>query len=131
MKALHLILSCVSVPLAPTFLISSLMLCMYILFGLPLFLFPGGIISSILCLTYVSSLLLTWPYHRSPRSLACSPRLLVPNICLTSSFCTLCTRVSPYENLSIFIPATRILPSWAFVIGAVSIPYSMAVLTYV
>ena len=67
---LHIFLSSMSISFAPTSFISSFTTSKNLLFGLPLFLFPGNFISIIFLPTCSWSLLMTYPYHLSLLSLS-------------------------------------------------------------
>ena len=92
----------------------------HIIFGRPLFLFPGiFVLNSFLSVCY-SSLLVTCPYLFDIPSVifreACIT-LVVPRKC---SFLILSWRVIPYIHLSILISFTLILFSYRFVVTNVS-----------
>ena len=59
----HFLRSCVSSRTAPMFSISSLMLSLHLLLGLPLFRFPGSAMCSVLNPTWSPPLLSMCPYH--------------------------------------------------------------------
>ena len=118
-----------SVSFAPTSSISSFTTSKNLLFGLPLFLFPGNSISIIFLSTYSWSLLMTCPYHLSLSSLIFIPNRSTLTVLLMCSFLILSFLVSPIANLSIFISATSISSTCFFVTATVSSPYTIAGLT--
>ena len=103
---LHIFLSSMSISFAPTSSISSFTTSKNLLFGLPLFLFPGNSISIIFFLTYSWSLLMICPYHLSLPSLIFIPNCSTLTLLLMCSFLILSFLVTPIANLSIFISAT-------------------------
>ena len=81
-----------------------------LLFGLPLFLFPGDCISIIFLPTYSWSLLMTCPYHLSLPSLIFIPKRSTLTVLQMYLFLILSFLVTPIANLNIIISATSI--SW-------------------
>ena len=126
---LHTFLSSMSVSFAPTSSISSFTTSKNLLFGLPLFLFPGNSISIIFLPSYFWSLLITCPYHLSLPSLIFIPNRSILTVLLMCSFLILSFLVTPIANLSIFISATSISSTCFFVTATVSSPYTIAGLT--
>ena len=100
-----------------------------LLFGLPLFLFPGNSISIIFLPTYSWSLLMTCPYHLSLPSLIFIPNRSTLTVLLMCSFLIFFFLVTPIANFSIFISATSIFFTCFFVTATVSSPYTIAGLT--
>ena len=94
----------------------------HLMFGRPLFLFPGIFVLNTFLSVCSSSLLVTCPYQFDIPSLifleACTT-LVVPRKC---SFLILSLRVTPYIHLSILISFTLILFSCRFVVANVSAP---------
>ena len=121
----HIFLSSTSVSFAPTFPI-SFTTSRNLLFGLPLFLFPGNSISIIFLLTYSWSLLMTCLYHLDLSSLIFIPNRSTLTALLMCSFLILSFLVTPIANLSIFISATSIYSTCFFVTAGVSSPYTIA-----
>ena len=76
--------------------------------------------------TYWSSLLQTYPNHRSLPSRNLTLRSPTAMALLTPSFCTLSNRVTPLHHCSIFISVTSNFFSSHFVRATVSRPYSIA-----
>ena len=74
------------VSFAPTSRISSFTTSKNLLFGLPLFLFPGNSISIIFLPTYSCSLLMTCPYHLRLPSLIFIPNRSTLTVLLMCSF---------------------------------------------
>ena len=103
----------------------------HLVFGLPLFLFPGIAFVITLLTTWSSSILITCPYHFSLLSVifldACTT-FVVPRMC---SFLVLSFLVTPHIHLSILISFTSILDSCRLVVAHVSAPYSITGLTTV
>ena len=126
---LHIFLSSMSASFAPTSSISSFTASKNLLFGLPLFLFPGYSISIVFLPTYSWSLLMTCPYHLSLPSLIFIPNRSTLTVLLIYSFLILSFLVILIANLSIFISATSISFTCFFVIATVSSPYTIAGLT--
>ena len=118
---LQTFLSSTSVSFAPTSPISSFTTSKNLLFGLPLFLFPGNSISIVFLPTYSWSLLMTCPYHFSLPSLIFIPNRSTLMVLLMYSFL-----VTPIANLNIFISATSISSTCFFVTTTVSSPYTIA-----
>ena len=118
-----------SISFTPTSFIFSFTTSKNLLFGLPLFLFPGNSISIIFLPTYSWSLLMTCPYHLSLPSLIFIPNRSTLTILLMCSFLILSFLVTPIVNLSIFISATSISFTCFFVTATVSRPYTIAGLT--
>ena len=107
--------TCVS--FAPTFPISSFTTSKNLLFGLPLFLFPGNSISIIFLPTYSWSLLMTSSYYLSLPSLIFIPNRFTLTVLLMYSFPILTFLVTSIANLNIFISATSISSICFFVTG--------------
>ena len=109
----------------------SLYLILYynLLFGLPLFLFPGTFIFITLLPTYSWSLLMTCPYHLSLLSLIFIPNCFTLTVPLMYSFLLLSFLVTPIANLNIFISATSISSTCIFMTATVSSPCAIAGLT--
>ena len=118
-----------SVFFATTSRISSFITSKNLLFGLPLFLFPGNSISIIFLPTYSWSLLITCPYHLSLPSLSFIPNRSTLTVLLMYSFLILSFLVTPIANLNIFISATSISSTCFFVTATVSRSYTIAGLT--
>ena len=97
-----------------------------ILFGLPLFLFPGNSISIIFLPTYSWSLLMTCPYHLSLPSLIFIPNRSTLTVLPIYSFLILSFLVTPIANLNILISAASISSTYFFVAATVSSPYSIS-----
>ena len=106
--------------LCTNFPISSFTKFKNLLFGFPLFLFPGNSVSMIFLPTYSWSLLMTCPYHLSLLSLIFIPNRSTLTVLLMYSFLILSFLVTPIENLSIFISATSISFTCFFVTATVS-----------
>ena len=119
---LHIFLSLTSVSFAPTSRISSFTTSKNLLFGLPLFLFPGNSISIIFLPTYSWSLLMTCPYHLSLPSIIFIPNRSTLTVLLMCSFLILSFLVTPIANLNIFISATSISSTCFLVTATVSSP---------
>ena len=100
---LHIFLSSMSISFASTSFISSFTTSKNLLFGLPLFLFPGNSISIIFLSTYSWSLLMTCPYHLSLHSLIFIRNRSTLTVLLMCSFLILSFLVTPIANLSIFM----------------------------
>ena len=100
-----------------------------LLFGLPLFLFPGNSISIIFLPPYSCSLLMTCPYHLTLPSLIFILNRSTLTVLLMYSFLILSFLVTPIANLSILISATSISSTCFFVTSTVSSPYTIAGLT--
>ena len=100
-----------------------------LLFGLPLFLFPGNSISIIFLPTYSWSLLMTCPYHLSLPSLIFIPNHSTLTVLLMYLFLILSFLVTPIANLNISISATSIFFTCFFVTATISSPYNTAGLT--
>ena len=98
-----------------------------LLFGLPLFLFPGNFTSITLLSTYFWSLLMTCPYHLSLPSLNFISNRSTLTVPLIYSFLILSFLVTPIANLNIFI--SFISSTCYFVIATVSSLYTIASLT--
>ena len=126
---LQTFLSSTFVSFAPTSSISSFTTSTNLLFGLPLFLFPGNFISIIFLPTYSWSVLMTCPYHLSLPSLIFIPNLSILTVLLIYSFLILSFLVTPIANLNIFISATFISSTCFFVTATASNPYTIAGLT--
>ena len=132
MMFLHSILFSMFFSLAPTSPISSFTTSKNLLFGLPLFLFPGNSISMTLLPTYSQSLLITCPCHLSLSSLF----IFIPNrstltVPMMYSFLILSFLVNPIPNLNIFISAISISSTYFFVSTTVSSPHITADITTV
>ena len=106
-----------SVSLALTFPISSFTTTKNLLFGLPLFLFPGNSISITILPMYSWSLLMTCPYYLSLPSLIFIPNRFTLSVPLMYSFLILSFLVISIANLNIFISATSISSTCFFVIS--------------
>ena len=119
-----------SFSLAPTFPISSFITSKNLLFGLPLFCFPGNSIFITLLPIYSWSLLMTCPYHLSLPSLIFIPNCSTLTVPLMYSFLILSFLVTPKANLKIFISATSIFSTCFFVTAAVSSPYTSGSQTF-
>ena len=126
---LLIFLSSMSVSFALTSSISSFTTSKNLLFGFPLFLFPGNSISIIFLPTYSWSLLITCPYHLSLPSLIFIPNRSTLTVLLMCSFLILSFLVTPIANCSIFISASSISSTCSFVTATVSSPYTIAGLT--
>ena len=126
---LQTVLFSTSVSFAPIYLISSFTRSKNLLFGLPLFLFPGNSISIIFLPTYSWSLLMTCPYHLSLLSLIFIPNHSTLTAPLMYSFLILSFLITPIANLNIFISATSISYTCFFVTTTISSPYSIVGLT--
>ena len=126
---LHIFLSSTSISFAPNSPISSFTTSRNLLFGLPLFLFPGNSISIIFLPTYSWSLLMTCPYHLSLLSLIFIPNRSILTVLLMCSFLILSFLVTPIANLSIFISANSISSTCFIVTATVLSPYTIAGLT--
>ena len=136
MMFLHNVLFLMSFSLAPTSPISSFITSKNLLFGLPLFFFPGNSTSIILLPTYSWSFLMTYPYYLSLPSLIFIPNRSTLTVPLMYSFLTFYFLVTPIANLNIFISATSIYSTSVssicfFVIATVSNSYNIAGLTTV
>ena len=129
MMFLHSVLFSMSLSLAPTSPISSFSISTNLLFGLPLFLFPGNSISITLLPTYFWSLLMTCPYHLSLPSLIFISNRTILTVPLMYSFLILSFLVTPTTDLNIFISATFISCTCFFITATVSSPYTIAGLT--
>ena len=94
----------------------------HLIFGRPLFLFPGVSVLNTFLSVCSSSLLVTCPYQFDIPSVifleACTT-LVVPRKC---SFLILSWRVIPYIHLSILISFTLIPFSYRFIVAKVSAP---------
>ena len=123
---LQTVLFSTSVFFASTYLLSSFTTSKNILFGLPLFLFPGTSISIIFLPTCSWSLLMTCPYHLSFLSLIFIPNRSTITVPLMYSFLVLSFLVTPITNLHILISATYISSTCFFVTATVSSPYTIA-----
>ena len=126
---LHSFLFSMSCSLATTSSISSFTKAKNLLFGLPLFLFPGNYISNTLLPIYSCSLLMTCLYHFSLFSLIFIHNCSTLTVPLMYSFLILSFLATPIANLNIFISATSI-SSCFFVTTIVSSPYTIAGLTF-
>ena len=123
---LHIALSVSPPALSPVLCKSRWHASFHLVFGRPLFLFPG--ISALV--TFLSmcspSLLITCPYQFNLLSVifleACAT-LVVPRMW---SFLILSFRVTPHIDRSILISVTSIRFSCLFVVAHVSAPYSIA-----
>ena len=123
---LHIALFVSSPALSPVLCKFRLHASFHLVFGRPLFLFPG--ISALI--TFLSmcspSLFITCPYQINLLSVifleACAT-LVVPRMC---SFLILSLRVTPHIHRSILISVTSIRFSCLFVVAHVSAPYSIA-----
>ena len=112
------------------FPISSFKTSKNLLFGLPLFLFPGNSKSIIIFFPTLSwSLLMKYPYHLSLPSLIFIPNRSTLTVLLMYSFLILFFLVTPIVNLNIFISATSISSTCFFVTATVSSQYTIASLT--
>ena len=130
MLLLHSILFPMSIFLAPLFPISSFTTSRNLLFGLPLFLFPGNSISITLLPTYSWSLLMTCPYQLSLPSLIFIPNCSTLTVPFMYTFLILSFLVTPIANLNIFVSAaTSISSTCFFVIATVLSPHTIAGLT--
>ena len=118
-----------SVSLAPTSPISLFITSRNLLFGLPLFLFPGNSISIIFFPTYSWSLLMTYPFHLSLPSLIFIPNRCTLTVSLMYLFLILSFLVTPIANLNVFISATSVSSTSFFATATVSSPYTIAGLT--
>ena len=123
------VLSSTSVSFALTSPISSFATSKNLLFGLPLFLFPGNSISIIFLPMYSWSLLIICPYHLSLPSLIFIPNRSTLTVLLMYSFLILSFLVTLIANLNIFISSTSISSTCFFVTATVSSPYTIADLT--
>ena len=104
--------------------------CKNLLFGLPLFLFPGNSVSIIFLPTYSWSLLIICSYHLSLPSPIFIPNCYTLTVLLMYSFLILSFLVTPIANLNTFISATSISSTNCFFVTAtVSSPYTNAGLT--
>ncbi|KAF7688101.1 hypothetical protein HF521_014107, partial [Silurus meridionalis] len=115
----------------PTTCMSSLTTSINLLLGLPLFLFPGGSILSILLPIHPMSLLCTCPNHLNLASLTLSPKRPTCAVPLINSFLILPILITPKENLNIFSSATSSSTSCLLLNATVSKPYNIAGLTTV
>ena len=111
------------------FPISSFATSKNLLFGLPLFLFPGNSISIALLPTYSWPLLMTCPYHLSLPSLIFIPNRSALTVPLMYAFLILSFLVTLIANLNIFISAIYISFTCFFVTATVSSRCTIAGLT--
>ena len=109
--------------------ISSFTISKNLLFGLPLFLFPGNSIFIIFLPTYSWFLLMTCAYHLSLPSLIFISNRSTLTVLLMYSFLIWPFLVTPIGNLNISISATSISSTCFFVTATVSSPYTIAGLT--
>ena len=126
---LQTVLFLTSVSFSPTFPISSFTTSKNLVFGLPLFLFPGKPISIIFLPAYSWSLLMTFPYQLSLLSLIFILNHSTLTVPLINSFLILSFLVTPVANLNIFISITSISSICFFVTVTVSSPYTITGLT--
>ena len=129
MMFLHSAVFPTSVSFAPTSFISSFNTSRNLVFGLPLFFFPGNSISITLLPKYSWSLLMTCPYHLNLPFLIFIPNSSTLNLPLMYLFLILSFFVTPIANLNILISATSISSVCCFVTATVSSPYNSAGLT--
>ncbi|KAF7704815.1 hypothetical protein HF521_021887, partial [Silurus meridionalis] len=126
---LHTPLSSTSASFKPTTCMSSFTTSINLLFGLCLFLLPGGSILSILLLIYPMSLLCTCPNHLNLSSLNLSPKCPTCAVPVINLFLIL--SINPYEHLNIFSSATSSSTSCLLLNATVSNPYNISGLTTV
>ena len=100
-----------------------------LLFGLPLFLFPGNSISISFLPTYSWSLLMTCPYHLNLPSLIFISNRSILTVLLMYSFLILYFLVTPIANLNIFISVTSVSSTYFFVTATVTSTCIIAGLT--
>ena len=131
MMFLHSVLFSISFSLEPTSPMSSFTISRNLLFGLPLFLFPGNYIFIILLPTYSWSLLMICSYHLSLPSLIIILNRFTLTVFLMYSFLILSLLVTPIANLNIFTSATSVSSTCFFVTGTVSSQYTFSGLTTV
>ena len=124
---LQTVLFSTSVSFATTSPISSFTTSKNLLFGLPLFLFPGNSISITFFLHTLG--LSSCPYHLSLPSLIFIPNGSTLTVPLMYSFLILSFLVTPIANLRIFISASFLSSTCFFVTATVSSPYTIAGLT--
>ena len=129
MMFLHNVLFSMTFSLAPTFPISSFTTSRNLLFGFPLFLFPGNSIFITLLPTYSWFRLMTCPYHLSLPFLIFIPNRSTLTVPLMYSFLILSFLVTPIANLNIFISSTSISSTCFFVTATISSPYTIVGLT--
>src|ERR1044072_442237 len=97
--SIHISDASTSCTLLPLLTIAAFTLSLHLTLGLPTLLLPSGIHSRYLLGTLCSSILLTWPYHRSCALSTISTTPLTPKSALTSSFLFLSLLVTPLINL--------------------------------
>ena len=123
---LHIALSVSSPALSPVLFKSRWHASFHLVFGRPLFLFPGISALNTFLSMCSPSLLSTCPYQFNLLSVifleACAT-LVVPRMC---SFLILSLRVTSHIHRSILISVTSIRFSCLFVVAHVSAPYSIA-----
>ena len=117
----HFLRSCVSSRTAPMFSISSLMLSLHLLLGLPLFRFPGSAMCSVLNATWSPPLLSMCPYHLNLALRIWTVTFSIFSLSLTVSFLTWSNLVQPHVHRHILISATSSFLSCLAVNGTVSI----------
>ena len=125
----QIVLFSTSVSFAPTSPLTSFTTSRNLLFGHPIFVYPGYFISIMFLPTYSWFLLMTCPYHLSLPSLIFNPSRSTLTVSLMDSFLILSFLVTPIANLNIFISAISISSTCFFVTATVSSPYTIAGLT--
>ena len=108
---------------SPFFLISLLMVSMYLNFGLPLGLTPSTSMSSTVLVIWLSSLRLTCPYQRSRFCIRCVAIGWTVAASLISSFLLCSLRLTPCIHRNILISVLFISISSFFFIVQHSAPY--------
>ena len=108
---------------SPFFLISLLMVSMYLNFGLPLGLIPSTSMSNTVLVIWLSSLRLTCPYQRSRFCIRCVAIGWTVAASLISSFLLCSLRLTPCIHRNILISVLFISISSFFFIVQHSAPY--------
>ena len=126
---LQTVLFSTSVSRAPTSPLSSFITFRNLLFGLPLFLFPGNFIFIIFLSKYSWSLLMTCPYHLSLPSLIFIPNCSTLTVPLMYSFLILSFLVKSHSKPQHFHLCNFHLFHLFLCDATVSSPYTIAGLT--